>query len=151
MTETATVQVQEDRTFWPSDYGRVARAIRQVRREAGQDPEKCAAADDLASAATSVFADDSPEFDPALFDAATHDVPAYVRRFAEAVRRARLARGGYEPKAGEHQAAVDALAGALASVLGDSVPGFSEARFHEGSKAPEQPQRDDSDDERPTW
>lgn len=132
--QVTTGQAAEQRTFWPTDYGRLARGIKRVRAEAGSQ-----VADLLVAQVSAVLGDDSAEFDAARFAAATYDVPAYVGQLAEAVRRARHVMGrSWEPKAAEHQQAVDALAAVLADGLQGQVPGFDGGLFHAGSRAPEQ-------------
>ena len=57
VTETTATEQVEDRTFYRSDYGRVSRAIREVRR--GGNPER---ADDMVAAIAAGFADESSTY-----------------------------------------------------------------------------------------
>ena len=65
ITDTATGTTANDRTFWPSDYARFARAIRRTRHVMGDEHTAKSAGhqarcDELAGAVAALFQADAP-------------------------------------------------------------------------------------------
>ena len=130
-TETTEAQSQQVRAFWPSDYGRFARIVKDVRRREGD-----AAADALSAVVTPVLSADSDQFDQAVFDASTRDVPPQYGELARALKRARHTRGSYTLKPAEQLAIVDALTVALAGHFGTVDPRFDADKFATSTEIP---------------
>jgi hypothetical protein len=132
METDATQGQQPARTFWPTDYDRLAKAIRHVRQD---EP---LTADVLAGTVAATLAADSPDFDSARWTAATYQRPAWVGEIARTLRQSRHLRcQPLTAKPGEHQGKVDALAAEVNHVLTSAgIEGYDPDRFAEATRLP---------------
>lgn len=134
MSET-TMEAQEGpvRAFWPTDYARFARVVRDVRKREGDF-----AADSLAAAVSGVLHADSPDgFDLDKFERGTHETPRHYGELARVLKQARHVKcEPWTAKPAEQQAGVDAMEATLAGFFTASDPRFDLAKFVKSAQHP---------------
>jgi hypothetical protein len=119
------------RTFYPTDYQRFARTVKQVRADAGDER-----ADALAQVITAQLLADNPDFEVQRFMSATREHPAYYGQLASHVRQARHVKcQSYTAKSEAMQVGVDNMEQALGEFLSQD-PGFDPDLFHTSAAHP---------------